>query len=646
MRCRWIALLSILAFLPTVERTSASSGWKPVTHEELKISATDIGDPNAEAAILFREGELNDNTLEGTSLKVYIRIKIFDERGRRHADVQLPYRAELGRISDVHARTIRPDGSVVEVEGRDIFDKLLVKTGRNAWRAVVFSLPAVEVGSIIEYRYRQSYPQGFRYFALELQSELFIKELRYHIRPQAASGFDVRWVTFNAPDPKRFAPTWDGTYNIRVEDIPPFHREPFMPPELAVKIWGWLYYSNETETDPDKYWRNYARRQHLRASDETRPTGTIRRIVETITLSTDGPQRKIERIYDYVRKEIQNTGVREEGEADAGLKRNDTADETIRRRYGTPREINRLFIAMLRAGGLDARVAELTMRDEAFFHRSFPDAFQFNSEVTAVIERDGSVRFYDPGTPYCPPTMLSWEKEAVSALVYGKDDRRFAETPVTEAAYNNENRAISVTAFADGEVDVRVDSKITGQRALELRNELGGRTPDARREYIMAGVRDFIPLARLDEPSVVISNLSDTSAPLESSISYRVPQFITRTEKRLLLRPALLSHRDESLTAAPRRSNAMYFHYPWSESERVTIKLPDGYVLEQLPDPVEVDIGAARYQSAFIKDGDQVVYERRLMVNAISFTVEQYQTIKSFFDRVHQADRAVVSFKQ
>ena len=65
--------------------------------------------------MLFREGELNDNNPEGTSLKVYIRIKIFNERGRRYADVQLPYRVELGRITDVSARTIRPDGTSVEV---------------------------------------------------------------------------------------------------------------------------------------------------------------------------------------------------------------------------------------------------------------------------------------------------------------------------------------------------------------------------------------------------------------------------------------------------------------------------------------------------------------------------------------------------
>ena len=113
-----------------------------------------LGDPDADAAILFRDGELNDTYLDGTSLKIYIRIKIFNDRGRRYAEVQLPYRVELGRLSDVHARTIRPDGSSIEVEARDIFDKVVLKTNRGPARKV-FTMPGVEAGANIEYRYRR-----------------------------------------------------------------------------------------------------------------------------------------------------------------------------------------------------------------------------------------------------------------------------------------------------------------------------------------------------------------------------------------------------------------------------------------------------------------------------------------------------------
>jgi transglutaminase-like putative cysteine protease len=646
----WILLISILAVAHVSANRCAAANWRPVSPQELKMTAAAVGDPDADAAILFREGELNDTYPDGTSLKVYIRIKIFNDRGRRYAEVQLPYKVELGRVSDVQARTIRPDGSVVDVESRDIFNKVVLKTNHGIWRAKIFTMPAVEAGGIIEYRYRQTYPQGFRYFALDLQSDLFIKELHYRIQPPIASKLDVRWVTFNSPDPRRFAPTWDGSFDIRAENIPPFRREPLMPPELGVKMWGWLYYSHDADPSPERYWRDYAERRHQRISYETKPTRAIRRVVDTITLSRDGSSEKIARIYAYVQNEIQNIGPGDEREPEAapdpGLKKNKSVDDTIRRRYGTPSDINLLFISMLRAAGLDARLAELTTRDENFFHRSFPDAFQLNSELTVVISRAGSVQFFDPGTVHCPAGMLSWEKEGITALVYGTGDWRFVETPVSDASQNAEERIVRVVACADGDVQAHVEVKFTGQRAIELRSQSADQAPDVLRKQILVGLRGLLPSARIDESSVTVSNPKGAVTPVVASYDFRTLQFATRTETRLFVRPAFLSHRDESVTPAPARANSICFPYPWSENDRVVIEPPPGYKIEQLPDPVDLDIGAAHFHSAVSREGNNAVYERRLVVNAINFSVEQYPTVKAFFDRVLQVDRAAVSFKQ
>jgi hypothetical protein len=646
-RCMVIAFSLLVFFL--AEREGAAADWYAVSDEEMKLTAADIGDPEADAAILFREGHLDDTSPDGTTLRVYMRIKIFNERGRRYADVQLPYRVELGRITDVSARTIRADGSVIDVTSRDIFDRVTLKTRHGVWRAKMFSMPAVEPGVIIEYRYRQLYPAGFRYFQLDLQSELFTRKLHYEIQPLFAPKLDVRWVTFNTKDPKRFAPTWDGVYEIRAANIAPFRHEPLMPPELGVKMWGWLYYSGEFETDPAKYWRSYARRMHDRTRNETRPTPMIRRVVGAITLAADDANQKTARLYDYVQKEIHNLGetkAGEENDTEADLKKNASVDDTLRRRYGTPRDINRLFIAMLRAAGLDARAAELTTRDENFFHRSFPDAFQFNSEVAAVMRRDGALQFFDAGTPYCPRGMLSWEKEGVTALVYGNRDWRFVEIPVSDATASATERHINATINADGQVDAQVDMKLTGQRALAFRNETVDATQDEQRQRVAAEMRNILPIATVDETSVVVTNPRTAAVPVAAAYRFSAPQFATRTEKRLLVRPALLSRRDEGLLMSPRRTNNVYFDFPWSESERVVIEAPDGFLPEALPSVIEIDIGAARYRASFVGDGRRVIYERRLIINAINFTVEQYDTVREFFNRVLQADRTAISFKQ
>jgi hypothetical protein len=627
-----------------LDRTvEASSGWKPVGPADLKVTAAEIGYPDADSAILLREGQLDDNQAEGTTLKMYVRIKIFSDRGRRYADVQLPYRLDLVRITDVHARTVTPDGKAIEVQSRDVFDKLLITNGRSVWRAKTFSMPAVEPGSIIEYHYRQVYPAGFRYFALDLQSDLFTRQLEYRIKPEAGSALDVRWVSFNSPNPNDYAPKWDGTFNIKARNIPPFRQEPLMPPELAVKIWGWLYYSKETETDPDKYWREYGQRMYERSILETKPTGVIHSIVDSITLPSDDDAGKIARIYNYVQKEVRLVGEIQ-AQADR-LKRNSNADQTIRRRYGSASDINRLFISMLRAAGVDARVAEVTTRDENLFHRSFPDSFQFDAELTAVAESGGKFKFYDPASRYCPLGMLAWEKEGVPALVYDRDNPVFVDTGINPPDHNTENRVMSVTPLPDGRANVRVELQLSGHRGVDFRNTLGDYSPEGQSKSVIDDLHNVLPAADVSMP-VKIQGLSDEADPVHISYEFMAPAFDPPTEKRLLIRPALLAHKDESLLPAATRVNPIYFHYPWSESDLATIDIPEAYSPEQLPDDVAIDIGAARFSAIYRRKGDSIVFERKLTVNGIIFDSSQSQTLKSFFDRVYQSDQAVISFKR
>ena len=618
-------------------------GWKAVTLGDLRITATDIGEPGADAAILFREGELDDDD-QGTSLKVYVRVKIFTEHGRRYADVQLPYRTDLGKIVEVHARTVRPDGSIVPVDSRDIFDKLLLTTSHGVWRAKTFSLPSVEAGSIIEYRYRHTYPAGFRYFALDLQSDMFIKELVYRIKPADDSTLDVRWVTFNANRPDRFTPVWDGTYNIKAENIQPFRKEALMPPEQAVKMWGWLYYSKDTATDPTKYWRQYGEDMYYRMVAETRPTPVLDQVVQAIVLPSDGVEEKIARVYDYVQREIQNVAPADFDREK--LKSNDTAYQTLRRRYGTPRDINRLFIALLKAAGLDARVAELTTRDENFFHRSFADSFQLNGEVTAVLKPDGNIAFYDPGTPRCLRGVLAWEKEGVPALLYDPDAPRFVETPITLAANSSVTRVLTVSPLSDGRVTVHSEATLAGHRAMDCRKTLWGLVPAEQHKRMAALIRAKHDGAVLDEATIKIAGLDDLHSPVKVSCDFTAAAFAPPTEKRILLMPALLAAGDTPVLEGETRTNSVYLHYPWSQSDRMLIDVPAGFSPEQLPPPVNMDIGAAVYNLSFHLEGRRIVCERKLFVNGIIFKPDEYATLKSFFDRVHQSDRSVISLKR
>ncbi len=73
--------------------------------------------PGAAAVILYRQVDRDDNG-KTSHEDNYIRIKILTEEGRKNADVEIPFIKGGDDVIRVRARTIRPDGSVAEFDGK------------------------------------------------------------------------------------------------------------------------------------------------------------------------------------------------------------------------------------------------------------------------------------------------------------------------------------------------------------------------------------------------------------------------------------------------------------------------------------------------------------------------------------------------
>ena len=150
------AAVCLLAIVPPAK---AGVGFQPVSPEELKMTSEPLA-PGAPAIILYRQVDRDDN-IQTPHEDNYFRIKILTEEGRKHADVEIPFFKESQNVVNVRARTIRPDGSIVNSDVK-VFEKYLVKgkfEGRELrYLAKTFTLPDVEVGGIIEYYYTDRFP--------------------------------------------------------------------------------------------------------------------------------------------------------------------------------------------------------------------------------------------------------------------------------------------------------------------------------------------------------------------------------------------------------------------------------------------------------------------------------------------------------
>jgi len=111
-----------------------------------------------------------------------VRIKILTGRAET-GGYRIPFVKERESIHGIKARTIRPDGTIANFDGKS-FDKTIVKAKGFKYLAKTFTLPIVQVGSIVEYHYTSDLNEAYVFDSEWILSEdLFTKRAKFTLKP-------------------------------------------------------------------------------------------------------------------------------------------------------------------------------------------------------------------------------------------------------------------------------------------------------------------------------------------------------------------------------------------------------------------------------------------------------------------------------
>jgi hypothetical protein len=282
--------------------------FQPVSPDELKMTGEPKA-PGAPAIILFREVDRDDRGHTAHE-DVYFRIKILAEEGRKYADIEIPFWKEQGNVINIHARTIEPDGTIINFSGK-AFDKSIVKARGVKYMAKTFTLPNVQVGSILEYYYTTDLSENFIFDShWILSNELFTKSAKFSLKPYTSdwAPVSVRW-TWNKLPPGTAQPAQGPDHVVRLEasDIPAFQTEDYMPPENEMKSRvDFIYAEDILEKEPDKYWKKLGKKRNDQLESFIGKRKAMDQAVAEIVANGDAPEVKLQKLYARV-QQIRNT---------------------------------------------------------------------------------------------------------------------------------------------------------------------------------------------------------------------------------------------------------------------------------------------------------------------------------------------------
>jgi hypothetical protein len=255
--------------------------WLPVSDADRALTAPAV-EKDAGAEVLIWRVRVSDQLLADNAsfqrvFYNYVRVKVFDEKGKaKAAQVDLVYH-EPGGILDVQGRTIKADGSVIELDRKAINRRDLVRAGKRTERAVSFAMPGVEPGAIVEYRWKQTEDDNrFRYVRVHFQRDLPVQKVSYYVKPLSGrfvANEQMYIMPFHCA-PTKPTVVENGWVETSLQNVPALRSEPFSPSEPNVELWALLYYREGGTKPPDKYWNEEGKlaykklKESLKVSEE------------------------------------------------------------------------------------------------------------------------------------------------------------------------------------------------------------------------------------------------------------------------------------------------------------------------------------------------------------------------------------------
>jgi hypothetical protein len=657
--CALFVLCCLLLSTPNSARAKVSprpapvkdEQWRPISAAELAQKAP-IVETDADAEYQLYEVRLDDTDDTDLSLKYYVRVKIFTERGRdKYSKIDI-VGSPNSKIKDVAARVTKPDGTSVELAPTDIFERTIVKVGSAKIKARSFAVPGIGPGVIVEYRYKEKFEDASAQRPLDFQKEIPVQVMTYAIRPNTNtfSTFEKHQI----PDDVSSTKEKDNYQSYTMHNVPAFHEEPYMPPIREIRPWMTIHYGIINIFSSGIYWGTKGSARFKALKDLTKANDDVKRMAAQLTNGAATPEDKIAKIYDFCHTQVKNIGydTAMSDEERSKVKENKSPGDTLKRLQGTSIEIELLFASLAKASGLDATLTWTADRSERFFQRSMNDDDMLH--VAGVAVKIGALwKFFNPSARFVPYGMLIWYEEGQEAFIPVEDGVVWSKTPISDPEKTREIRTAKFKLLEDGTLEGEVRIEFTGQFATTRKGNNYDDSATQQEETLKDEIKARLSTAELTD--IKVENANDPTNPFVYNFKIRVPGYAAKTGKRLFLQPGFFEHGNGAAFTASDRKYDMYFHYPWSEEETTTIELPAGYLLDgaEKPAPITPEmtqgICGLNIGIGISNDKKTLTYKRSFFFGGKGvtiFPVANYQAVKRLFDMVHQADDHTIVLRQ
>lgn len=340
-------------------------------------------------------------------------------------------------------------------------------------------------------------------------------------------------------------------------------------------------------------------------------------------------------VADFMQQQIRYVGI----EIGIGGWQPHTAEDVFRYRYGDCKDKATLMIAMLDAVGIrstwvsvDTRRGRIDPGAPSLFGNHMIAAIEIPKAVEdprlqAVVTAKTGKRYliFDPTNEYVSLGQLPVYLQGGYGVLAAGEDSQAIQLPALTPDADKTERMAKFELAADGTLKGDVTVLWSGASAWRMRGELAADTDKDQRQMLERQLQtDFSEFTLGSEKA---ENVRTLDKPLELEYEVTAPLYAKTAGNLLLVRPRVLGSDARGLDEKPRKVPISFSGLgTWKDD--FAVKIPAGYTVDDVPDPVTVDMGFATYHSEVKAESGTLHYERTYVLKKLELDPEDYARLR------------------
>jgi transglutaminase-like putative cysteine protease len=608
-------------------------------------------DPETDAVVL-----LDDTNYEITAPLEYTEhyrrvVKILRPDGREQGRLALYLRGG-DKLLSLHAWTIDGSGREYELKDKDFVE-------RSPYSFALYSdihlqtavAPASNPGSVIAVEYevhRHHWLQQLDWF---IQEELPVREVRLGVLLPPGWVYKAFWGAIPPAQPVQ-----EGGSRLEwaVRDVAGIKDEPFRPSVYSLAAHMALaYFQPGSSISNANSWESLGRWYSGLTAGRRSPSAEISAKAHELTSGKVDFDGKLRTLASFVQSEIRYVAI----EIGIGGYQPHNAGDIFRYRYGDCKDKATLLSSLLEEAGIrsdyvlintERGMTKPEVPSARFNHailaievppETRPDAYR----ATVTSETGKKYLIFDPTDGFTPLGELRSDLQDSYALLVTDSGGELIHTPLLSPDSNTLLLSGRFTLTPDGDLLGEVVETRSGDHASRERAALTYSDQAQRLQHLERRLNRSIQGFTLE--AFKVQQLKELPKKLILTYEVTTPRYAQVRGPVMLVRPRVLGEKSFVVEQKPR-------HYAWElggtsrEVDDYEIQLPEGYVVDDVPDPVKLDMGFASYQSKIEVAGAKLRYHREYVVRDLALPADRISELRTLEGRIGADEDAAVILKR